>query len=316
MSDRDLTTRRIERELLLRTRLTHLAEPGLEPLVAGFAEKVHFAPGAVIYRAGDAPLDFYAFARGEIELAAEGVPPWILRSQSGIGLLDVLADRPRTLTATAVTRVRAMRVAAGDYFDFLEEHVELVMAGLLGVTNDVQDIHLSLPPDGGFLDAPRAPAPAGGGLAGPFDLVQRLDVLRDSLLFRRANVQALVRLAALAHEVHVGSGNPLFRRGEAAGKFFLVARGVVEARHEAPEIVARFGRAEVVCGYGALGKADNQYTATALSPVTAFSFAEEDFFDVMEEHFELTRSVLAGMASEYERLLIERERRAAITGAG
>jgi len=307
---------RIERELVLRTRLIRLAEPGLEPLAAGFAENVTFAPGAVIYRAGDRPHDFYAFARGEIELAAAGVPPWILKSQSGIGLLDVLADRPRAFTATAVTKVRAMRVAASDYFDFLEERFELVTAALHGVTKDIHEIHLSLAPDGGFPEAAPAGAPAAGPPCGPLSLMQSLGVLRDSPLFRRANVQALARLTALAREVGVDAGDTLFRRGDAAGKFFLVARGVVEATHGAPEIVARFGRADLVCGFGALASADYQYTATARSPVIAFSFAVEDFFDVMEEHFELTRSVLAGMAAEYERLLIERERRAATTSAG
>jgi CRP-like cAMP-binding protein len=102
----------------------------------------------------------------------------------------------------------------------------------------------------------------------------------------------------------------VFHRGEAAGKFYVVAGGVVEARHEAPDLVARFTRSDLVCGYGAFGQADNEYVAVALTPAVVLSFREEDFFDVMEEHFELTRSVLAGIASDYERLLVERDRRA------
>jgi CRP-like cAMP-binding protein len=142
-------------------------------------------------------------------------------------------------------------------------------------------------------------------------LVQKIDVLRRSRGFRQANVQALVRLALLAREIRLNAGSTLFQRGEAKGLFFLVAEGVVEAVHEAPVLVARFGRGDLVCGYGALGNADNQYVATARSPAVVFSFSEEDFFDVMEEHFELTRSVLAGIASHYTLLSLERERRAA-----
>lgn len=310
MSDAGDPSKRIERELLLRTRLTHLAEPGLAPLVAGFAEEVTFLPGSVIFQAGDPAAHFYAFVRGEIELSATGMPPWILRSQSGIGLLDVLADRPRTFTARAATRVKAMRVGAGDYLDFIEEHFELVVSAVVGVTEDVHRMSLALAPDGGFPELP-APGRESAPPEVPLDLVEKLVVLRDAAPFRRANVQSLVRLAALAKERRVRAGEDLFRRGEAAGKFFLVARGVIEARHEAPEVRARFGRADLVCGYGALGRADNSYAARALSDALVLAFAEEDFVDVMEEHFELTRSVLAGMAVEYERLLLERERRAA-----
>lgn len=239
----------------------------------------------------------------------EGMPPWTLDAQSALGLLDILADRPRTTTATAVTSVRAMRVAGDDYLDLLGEHFDLVVTKVLGIADHVHEISLSLAPDGGFPPIVLSPLPAPAAPR-PMDLVQKLGVLRASSLFRRANVQSLVRLCALAREVPVEAGGTLFGRGAAVGKFFLVASGVVEAERQGPAIVARFGRGDLVCGHGALGKADNVYSARACSPVLALSFVEEDFFDVMEEHFELTRSVLAGMAAEYERLLLESERRA------
>jgi CRP-like cAMP-binding protein len=143
------------------------------------------------------------------------------------------------------------------------------------------------------------------------NLVDKIEVLRDSKVFRKANMQALVRLALLANEIRAGTDGVLFRRGEAAGSFFLVAEGVVEVSHEAPALVARFRRGDLVCGYGALGNADNQYDAVARTPAIVFSFSEEDFFDVMEEHFALTRSVLAAIASDYTRLVLERETRSA-----
>jgi CRP-like cAMP-binding protein len=294
---------------MIRPSLAHLTDPAVAPLLAGFAKEVTFAAGEVIYRAGEAADCFYMFARGEVELAAEGIAPWILDARSSIGLLDVLADRPRTFTATAVTEVRAMLVSGDDYLDLLGERFELVVAKVLAMANDVHDISLALAPDGGFGPSPpptSEPAPR------PMDLVKKLLVLRQSPLFRRANVQALVRLTALAREISLPAGATLFRHGEAQGQFFFVAHGVVEAKRQSPEIVARFGRGELVCGHGAIGKADDEYTAQACSPVISFSFSEEDFFDVMEEHFELTRSVLSGLALEHERLFLERERRAAL----
>lgn len=306
--------RRVERELLVRARLAHLAGPGIAPLVASVGEEVVLEPGAVLYRQGEPAHHLYAFVSGELELTAAGRPPVLLANQGGLGALDILAGVPRSFTARALGPLRATRVTADDYLDFLEEHFELVVAALAGVTDDIHQHSLALPPDGGF---PLVPAPDPGDWpAAPINLVQRIGLLRDSGVFRMANVQALVRLARLAREIRVEEGETVFLRGEAAGKFFLVAAGIVEAVHEAPALVATFGRGTLVCGYGALGAADDQYVATARSRAVVLSFSEEDFFDVMEEHFELTRSVLAGIASEFYRLLLLREQRTRAESSG
>lgn len=311
MTPDDAAAQRIQRELFVRTRLARLAELGVGPLVASFAEEVTFPPGAVIYREGEPPHDFHALMRGDVEVVAGGLSPWRVKDQSGIGLLDVLANQPRNATVTALTQVRTMRVLADDYLDFLEQHFEFAMMAALHAARDVHEISLALAPDGGFAAVAPPAAATGPAPSASLSLVQKLEVLRRSRAFRRANVQALVRLAVLARELHPEAGSTVFQRGEAKGLFFLVAEGVVEAVHEAPALVARFGRGDLVCGYGALGNADNQYVATARSPAVVLSFSEEDFFDVMEEHFELTRSVLAGIAQDYTLLSLERERRAA-----
>lgn len=302
---------RLERELFIRTRLARLAEPGFDPASSSLAEEVTFQPGAILYRAGEPPVDFYSFLRGTIEVLAPGLPPWILKNQTGVGLLEVLADRPRTATVTAVTRVRAMKIRAVDYLDFLEEHYELALASALRSAKDVHDISLTLAPDGGFpqVDVPEGP-PSPAPIH-PMNLVQKIEVLRDSRALRKANVQALVRLSLLLTEIRRGASEVVFARGEAAGRFYLVAEGVVEVQHQEPQLVARMARGDLLCGYGALGNADNQYVAIARTPAIVFAFSEEDFFDVMEEHFALTRSVLAAIASDYTRLVLERERRMA-----
>lgn len=301
--------KRMEHELLLRSKLMRIAEPGLAPIVAGLAKEATFARREILYRAGDRSDCFYALASGAVELAQGDVPPRVVEDPFGLGLLDVLADRPRTITATAVTEVRAMRVRADDYLDLLEEHFELVLTTMGGITRGMHEASLALAPDGGFAPVPDPPEVALDLPPGPLGVVRKIGVFHESAVFRGANMQALVRLAGLAREARFQAGDIVFERGGAAGTFHVVARGIVEARHEEPEITARFGRADLVGGHGAFGEADDEYVATARTPAIVLSFREEDFFDVMEEHFELTRSVLAGIASEYERLLGLRERR-------
>lgn len=308
---------RLERELFVRARLARVAEPGLGLMAASLAEEVVFAPGAILFREGEPALDFYSFLRGDIEVASRGMAPAFLRNQTGVGLLDVLAEHPRKATVTAVTRVRALRVPGEQYIDFLEEHYELALGYALRASQEVHELSLALAPDGGFAPVD---LPAGDGHmahpGGSLNLVERIEVLRGSRIFRKATVQSLVRLALLATEIHLEAGETLFRRGGAAGKFHFVAQGVIEATHDSPRLIARFDGGDLVCGYGALGNADNQYVARALAPTVVFAYCEEDFFDVMEEHFDLTRSVLSAIAGDYTRLVLERERRLAAARAG
>jgi len=301
--------KRVEREIFIRTQLVGRAGAEIAPFLADLAKETTHAPGAVVCSAGEPHSHLYIVTRGKLEVTKEGAPSWILEDQGTIGLLDVLLQQPRTHTVTAVTEVHLLQIVADEYLDLLEDHFEFMTKFMLGTANDLHEMSLSLPPDGGFPVLP-APTPGvTGALPEPMNLAQKLAVLRDAPAFRGANMQALVRLAGLAHEHRLNEGETLFRRGDAVGKFFLVARGIVEARREAPVLVARFGRGDLVCGYGALGQADDHYFATARSPVAAFSFREEEFFDVMEEHFELSRSVLGAIATEVERLAVEGERR-------
>jgi CRP-like cAMP-binding protein len=83
---------------------------------------------------------------------------------------------------------------------------------------------------------------------------------------------------------------------------------MVLARHT-PRLVARFGPASVVGGSAALGDAERFYTARALSDSVLLRIREEDFFDVMEDHFDLARSVLAFMAEQRDHVTREIGRR-------
>jgi CRP-like cAMP-binding protein len=103
--------------------------------------------------------------------------------------------------------------------------------------------------------------------------------------------------------VCVGEGELVFGRGLADGQFFIVVSGLIEVEREEPRLRARFGPLDLVCGYGAFGYAEEHYTARARKPSTVLRVSEEAFFDLMEVHFDIARSVLAGMTIERERLM-------------
>ena len=134
-------------------------------------------------------------------------------------------------------------------------------------------------------------------------------MLHDTTAFKRAGIQALVSLAPVADELRISAGDTLFSAGEVTGVFFVVARGLIELEREQPLRHYRFGPGSIVGGSAAFGDVERLYTARALRDTVLLRIREEDFFDVMEDHFDLARSVLGYIAQERERVVEELERR-------
>jgi CRP-like cAMP-binding protein len=84
---------------------------------------------------------------------------------------------------------------------------------------------------------------------------------------------------------------------------------LIELTRTEPRGKARFGAASVVGGSGAFGDIERLYTARAQRDSVLLRIREEDFFDVMEDHFDLARSVMGYMAAEREQVMDQLERR-------
>jgi hypothetical protein len=82
------------------------------------AVTVRYEPGDVIWRAGDAADSVLVMLDG----ALRGVTP---DEPSGIGSLELFANRPRTTTLEAIEPTTALRIASENLYDLVEDHHEL-----------------------------------------------------------------------------------------------------------------------------------------------------------------------------------------------
>jgi CRP-like cAMP-binding protein len=297
----------VEREIFLRS-MALGRPPSRDNRQMGEAmREVFFPAGTVIYRAGDPSDDIYFVVHGTISLTREGTVTRNLDARSVVGILDAIRERPHDRTATALTDVEALVLRDEDRLEMLEDSFEytreIIMFSLIGL----HELMLELP-DMGFAE----PAET-GSLPEPdaLPMIERVLTLRDVQAFGRASIQPLVSLAQLATEIRVRAGETLFAAGEVTGVFFVVARGCIELERSAPPGSARFGPAAIVGGIPALGDAERIYSARAVQGSVLLCFRESDFFDVLEDHFELARSVLAFIADQRVAIVDEIERRKA-----
>ena len=301
-SDRD----RIERELFLRTTIGRNLPSTRE--LAELLRDVAFAAGEVIYREGDASDEMYFVRRGKVGLA-RGAVTHEFGPGSVIGILDVEQDKPRARTATALTDVELLSLGSEERLELLEDSFDHTRS-LIRMTATRLD-------EGGrfgggelALASTLVPKPE------PLLLIERVFTLRDTPAFRRASIQALVSLAPSADEIRLAAGELLFERGEARGVLFVVVAGCLElernsSREGSPPAdgaLLRYGAASLLGGAPSFAEGLARQRARALTPAVVLRIREEDFYDVMEDHFDLARSVLSFLAGENERRLDEAER--------
>jgi CRP-like cAMP-binding protein len=254
--------------------------------------------GDVLYRVGEPADHHYFVVKGEMRLTKPTGSAWVLGERSLIGTLDAILERPRSRDAVATMPTHLLKLRSEDWLEFLEDSFVMARRALMRVSAQVDELRRRPPPLGGF-DPPPPPAPAAEA---PLHLVNRILLLRDVPIFSRASIQTLATLAELSTVLHAAKGEVLFERGAMKDKLVVVASGEVEASRSAPELVARFGRGGLVCGPGAFGDGA-AYEVRATASTRALSVSLEDFVDVMEEHFGLTRSAMMAMAEEREMLL-------------
>jgi CRP-like cAMP-binding protein len=159
---------------------------------------------------------------------------------------------------------------------------------------------LELAPTGGFPRLEEVEPPE------EFDeltLLERLIALKQVAAFRGAPVDPLANLARLVEERRLEPKEVLFRIGEPAKNLFVVVNGRVDLIREDPVVRASFGPRTLVGGFSALGVADRIFSAEAVTRAQVLKIRIEDYFDLMEDHFEVGRTVLAEIARERTRLM-------------
>jgi len=302
-------TELVERQLFVRALFANflpaeIADVSATTAAAGaIAEAVResFHPaGTTLFREGEAARAAYFIARGEVKLVAEGETAWTFGAGDVVGIMDIMKDEPRERTAIATTDVRLLGVPGEDWLDVLEDNFEFLRGSIVSMSQRLGTTALQLSPTGGF--------PPSGELAPPDELreltlLERLIALKQVTAFRGAPVDPLTNLARLVEERRLEPGEALFRIGEPAKNLFVVVNGRVDLIREEPVIRASFGPRLLVGGFSALGVSDRIFSAKAATRAQVLKIRIEDYFDLMEDHFEVGRTVLAEIARERTRLM-------------
>ncbi len=276
---------RVRRELFLRVLTPTKPPPAVARAIAASMREVRYDAGALIYRRGDPASVVYFVAEGVIECVIDGEPAREFDAGSVVGVLDLNLMRRRARTAYAKTDVVALELVAEEWLEILEDNVSFTAESRKIVTGTLHDMVVELAPDGGF---PAVELPDEEEVRPVLEgtMVERLVVMRECHHFDRATVQALVELAGRGDLVKVARGDIVFHPGAAGRRAPLVLAGIVDVeRRVSPQVVASFGRGDLVLGAACFSGALNEYAVTARTDALVLLLAWSDLDDVSEDHF-------------------------------
>ena len=288
-------SQRVRRELLLRSLFP--AMPAAANLrFIEILEDLELPAGALAFAQGEAPDRFLFLTEGRVALETEGQPAIELSGFAVVGVVDAVLERPRVRACRALEPSKALVIRTVDWFDLLEDNAEVARAAVKNFATRSYELWQQLLPR-----LPKKSVPPPSIAPSALENYDKILALRQASFLRRAGMQAIASLAAVAETISLDAEEPLFDVGNDGEDFFVVASGLVELAHTSG---AHFTHdaGDVVGGPAAFCNALPSFAARAQTKAVVLRIAQQEFYDQAEEHGRLLRGILAFLASELEAL--------------
>ena len=285
----------LERMMLLRS-FPQLAEmpPVHLAAMAELCEEHFFPAGVEIFAEGQPVRQIDYILDGAVELRRGGHPLKRLGPRSILGGLASLAGTPDGQQVVAIEDTTTFSFTQDDQLDIFEDNFELLVGVIRDVGGALIEAHAAAGPSAGFRpDDETAPYPHQ-----PLSLVEKLAVLRRSVPYADARLEALAELARESPEQRFAAGELLWREGDPSGYGLMMVAGVVEGVAGAGRQRFRFSSRSVVGGLDSLAARPRWFDATALVDTVAIKVPTGALLDLFEDHVDMALDLLRVMAGE------------------
>ncbi|HKO52063.1 MAG TPA: cyclic nucleotide-binding domain-containing protein [Polyangiaceae bacterium] len=288
-------SQRVKRELLLRTLFPSMPAAAHVRLIE-LLEDLDLAAGELAFSEGDLPDHFLFLTEGRVALESDQMKSLEFSGFSVVGVVDAILERPRQRSCRALEASKALRIRSADWFDLLEDNAEIARAAIKNFATQLHGLWRGL-----AARLPRHSEPPPGIVPSALETYDKILALRQASFVRRAGMQAIASLAAVAETEVLEAGESLFEVGNGGEDFFIVAAGLIQLS-DGSDFQFTHDAGDVVGGSAAFCNALPGYAAIAKAPSIVLRIPQQEFYDQAEEHGRLLRGTLAFLASELEAL--------------
>jgi CRP-like cAMP-binding protein len=133
-------------------------------------------------------------------------------------------------------------------------------------------------------------------------LVEKVFFLQDIDIFKNTMTEDLSHIASITEELTFKRDTDIFQEGDISDSLFILIEGKVRL-HRGGEEVMIAGKKDVFGTWALFDDEPRVVTATTLDECLLLRLHKEDFYDLLADHSQITKSILKNLSMRLRNLM-------------
>jgi CRP/FNR family transcriptional regulator, cyclic AMP receptor protein len=133
-------------------------------------------------------------------------------------------------------------------------------------------------------------------------IVDKVLCLQNVDIFNHTTTEDLAYIGSIARELQLPEGTNIFKQDEPADSMYVIVSGRVKLHKNGQEILIA-GEKEAFGTWALMDTEPYIMTATALEDVHLLKIEQDEFYDLLADHAEITQSIFRALVQRTKRLI-------------
>lgn len=133
-------------------------------------------------------------------------------------------------------------------------------------------------------------------------IVDKVLFLQNVDVFNHSTTEELSFIGSIAREVEKPKNSIVFKEEDSADAMYLVVKGRVRL-HKGDQEILVVGEKQAFGTWALFDTEPRLMTATAIEDVHLLKIEQEEFYDLLSDHIEITQSIFKALVQRIKRLI-------------
>ena len=133
-------------------------------------------------------------------------------------------------------------------------------------------------------------------------IVDKVLFLENIDIFSHATTEELAFVGSIATEVDIPKGAMVFKEDDPSDAMYVIVKGRIRLHKGGQEILIA-GEKEAFGTWALFDREPRILSATVLEDVSLLKIDQEDFYDLLADHIEITQSIFRALVQRIKRLI-------------
>lgn len=132
------------------------------------------------------------------------------------------------------------------------------------------------------------------GIDAEKNIEERIEILRDVIIFSESDEKTLRRLASSLNEVFIEKNEAVFHKGDELNAMYIIVKGKVIV-HDGEHVFTQFEDKEFFGEYSLIDSSVRSATVTAIDKTHLLRLDQSDFHEIIDDNADVSKGVLKAL---------------------